>query len=86
MSLLGSVKDAIEHLIDRGLIALTESLHVSYFAKREQAFVHLGRVNKIGWSELAEVQEDIVLGTPSHTMHLMIKPALGLPGVSTASI
>ena len=53
-----------------------EGLLVCYFARSEQAFVHLGKIGKIASSVHVEVHEAIVLGNLSHAMHLRIKPAV----------
>ena len=54
-----------------------QGLLVSYFARNEQAFVHLGRLADIRNNMYAEIHEAFVLGTLSHAMHLKIKPAVG---------
>ena len=75
---LGGVSEAIEYLIDKGLVLRMNNLLVSYYARNESAFVHLGKLGKlIGSSVSAEVFEAVVLGTLSHAMHLKIKPAVG---------
>ena len=73
----GAVSDSLEYLIDKGLVLRQPSLLVSYYARNENAFVHLGKLGKIGSGVHAEVFEAVVLGVLSYAMHLKIKPAVG---------
>ena len=72
--------DALEYLIGRGLVLRQPDLLVSYYARQEQAFVHLGKLGGILVGETqhqVEIFEAMVLGVLSHAMHLKIKPPVG---------